>query len=368
MALEDAVTLAACLRRAEGRAGVPRGARRVRGAPPGAHRRDARRGADQLRHVQRARSGAERTLATAGCAASSSSTPTASRRSGGSTATMRSPPRTAPVALRRQRPPRAARAGAARIRALARGADASRIARACGSASARATSASSRARARRRRASPSSGCTPDPCEMLRVLPPGAADGPDRAAPARRRVHDGFRARRRRARRTARGCGRRLGARAGLPPGARARPPGRASTTRSASRPAAAPAATWPPRSCSSGQRAGGRPPASAWPPRCATPPSRGRRHFTLSRRSATSRLAQRARTPSPANDPWLGRDRLRILAASYIHGPGPRPDPAISPLRRRPARPTAAARPGRRAGGAARRRDRPRRGRDVRPA
>ena len=34
----------------------------------------------------------------------------------------------------------------------------------------------------------------------------------------------------------------------------------------------------------------------------------------------------------PGDDPWLGRDRLRILAASYIHGQDPA-DPAISPLR-----------------------------------
>ena len=37
-------------------------------------------------------------------------------------------------------------------------------------------------------------------------------------------------------------------------------------------------------------------------------------------------------TAVPGDDPWLGRDRLRILAASVIHGQDPA-DPSISPLR-----------------------------------
>jgi salicylate hydroxylase len=37
-------------------------------------------------------------------------------------------------------------------------------------------------------------------------------------------------------------------------------------------------------------------------------------------------------TAMPAADPWLNRDRLRLLAASYIHTADPE-DPAVSPVR-----------------------------------
>ena len=58
-ALEDSVTLAACLRRADGRDGVPAALGRVRGAAQSADRGHAHRRADQFRHVQRARSTAD---------------------------------------------------------------------------------------------------------------------------------------------------------------------------------------------------------------------------------------------------------------------------------------------------------------------
>jgi salicylate hydroxylase len=37
-------------------------------------------------------------------------------------------------------------------------------------------------------------------------------------------------------------------------------------------------------------------------------------------------------TAVPSGDPWLGRDRLRLLVASYIHTADPA-DPLVSPLR-----------------------------------
>jgi acetyl esterase/lipase len=44
--------------------------------------------------------------------------------------------------------------------------------------------------------------------------------------------------------------------------------------------------------------------------------------LTVTRASATA---------TPSGDPWLGRDRLRLLAASYIHTTDPA-DPLVSPV------------------------------------
>ena len=64
---------------------------------------------------------------------------------------------------------------------------------------------------------------------------------------------------------------------------------------------------------------------------------------------------------APSGDPWLGRDRLRVLAASYIHTADPA-DPVVSPVLAGPAGAAAAAHPGGCRRGARRRRPRAGRG------
>ena len=329
MALEDAVTLAACLKRAGGPAGL-------RGAlAEFAARRQARTAG--MLAAARINFGmfnepdpVQMERATAACAACCERTRSASRCSAGSTATTRSPQRRRRSARRRRgRPAAPAPAGPARPRAVARGRHARGSLAAVGRG-ARGLRAIPRAvlpgprrrrgrRARRRRRA---GAARHAARRGRRTPSSCTSMAARTRWARRAARSSWRAASRP--RSAAGRSSRTTA---WPPSTPTRPRSRTHSRHTAGSlasirgraivsAASAPAARW----------------RSRWRSRCASAASRFRVALHAVSPFCDLTVSSASATAVPGDDPWLGRDRLRILAASYIHGQDPA-TPLISPLR-----------------------------------